>query len=145
MRLRSAILNCPSFTLNQKKVYKTFEHFLKSLKNSKQLREAIYIKTEVKNNSTKYYAEKLGVHESTIDLKIVDNVGRKNFIPENVRNFAFNFVRNRLKLSAQRSHFTEVDKNCLLCKKNYQMKMSLKQPSTMFLHVQIIRKYSLTP
>ena len=25
MRIRSAILNCPSFTLNRKKVYKTFE------------------------------------------------------------------------------------------------------------------------
>ena len=103
--------------MSNKKPYKSFDLFLKSLKNSKQLRVTIYPSPKSKCNTVSHYSRKLVIPESTIKLLDVDQIGRKAFIPEKVKNFAFNFVRNRIKLGAQQSHFAEVDGDCLLCKK----------------------------
>ena len=78
------------------------------------MRQAINIAPEAKCNTTRYYANKLEIPESEITLKYFDQVGKKEVVPEKVESFIFKFVRNRLNPSAQRSHFIEIDKNCLL-------------------------------
>ena len=54
---------------------------------------------------------------SSIDLSVLDKIGRKCYIPERLKNFIFKFSRNRLKLSAQLSHFSNIDKNCTPCRR----------------------------
>ena len=66
----------------------------------------IYLTPNAKCNTVSHYSSKLDIPESSVKLLELDQIGRKAFIPEKVKNFTFNFVRNRIKLGAQRSHFS---------------------------------------
>ena len=117
LRLRGAAMQCPSIKLTNKKSCKSFSFFLKSLRNSKHLRDELYPYQSSKCNTVSYYEKKLNIPSNVIKLTELDRVGRRVYIPERLKHFAFNFVRNRLHLGAQLRHFTTVDGDCIACKK----------------------------
>ena len=89
---------------------------IKSLKSSKDIRTILYPAQMSVSNTTIYYSNKLNLTISSINLSMLDKIGRKCYLPERLKNFIFKFSRNRLKLSAQLSHFTNIDKNCTPCR-----------------------------
>ena len=104
LRLRSTALNYPKSFVPLKKPHKVFEFFLKDKKNSKHLREVIYIKPEAKSNTIRI------LRRETWNTQIWNHINKlwssrqKKINPENVKSFTFKFVRNRLK--AERSKVT---------------------------------------
>ena len=115
MNLRSVALQCPLIAKPSVKPHCNFMIYTKSIKCSKQLRLDLYPSVSGESNTVKYYSNKLNLDLAQINLKFFDKVGRKNYIPERLKNFIFKFNRNRLKLGAQLSHFTQVERNCTHC------------------------------
>ena len=119
MNLRSAAFQCPLQVMTNKKPHKSFFFFVKSLKNSKQLRLTLHPSPKTVSNTTIYYASKLNILVPSLKVSELDRIGRKIFLPEKFKNFIFKLARNRLKLGAQLSHFTHIDGDCTPCKKLY--------------------------
>ena len=115
INLRSVALQCPLIAKPIVKPHSNFMFYVKSVRNAKQLRLALYPTDMGDSNTAKYYSNKLNLDPALINLKIFDKVGRKNYIPERLKNFIFKFTQNRLKLGAQLSHFTQVERNCIHC------------------------------
>ena len=76
---------------------------------------AIISKQATKCNTTTFYINKLGLAENEINLRKIDLICRKANKPENIKSFTLNFVRYELKFSVKSSHYTDVEKYCLLC------------------------------
>ena len=115
MNLRSVALQCPLTAKPSVRPHGSFMLYAKSINNSKKLRLDLYPSVSGECNTAKYYSNKLNLDLAQINLKFFDKVGRKKYIPERLKNFIFKFSRNRIKLGAQLSHFTQVERNCTHC------------------------------
>ena len=116
MNLRSTALQCPLHVKSSVKLHKSFIYFIKSLKSSKDVRATLYPTQMSVSNTAIHYSNKLNLMITSINLSVLDKIGRKCYLPERSKNFIFKFSRNRLKLSAQLSHFSNIDKNCTPCR-----------------------------
>ena len=121
MNLRSVALQCPLVAKPSIIPHRSFMLYARSIKNSKKLRLDLYPTVQGESDTAKYYSNKLNIDLAQINLEFFDKVGRKNYIPERLKNFIFKFNRNRLKLGAQLSHFTQVERNCIHCTTLYNL------------------------